>query len=601
MPMNTLKHRYVHILAVLHVGLLRLLRRLTINDNSFLIFTAAIIGVLSALGNAALRISINAMDKLFFEDIFHWLGLSYDFPGRLLLFLMPVMGALLILPLLWKYPQECSGYGLPSLLENVIFKNAIIKPRVIFLRTITTAVTLGSGGSAGREGPIVAIGAAIGSTIGQFLKMSGSRMKVLVACGAAGGISAAFDAPIAGSMFALEIILMGDLAVYSFSPIVISAAVAAVISRAIFEKDIELLAPAFQMTSFNEFYLYCLLGLVAGLVAIVYVRLYYVFFDRFQNAPLPVWQKVLLGSMLLGAMGVAFPQVLGVGYKWMNEAILGQMPVLLMLALVFLKMIATGITLGSGLSGGVFGPSLFIGLMLGGAFGSMVGDIFPDWDHMASYALIGMGTMVAAASHAPLTAIFLLFEITGDFNIVLPVMFSCMIATSVVKMMGQESIDTVPMIRKGYRLAQGKDVTIMQRLKVRNLEKKNVDAIPVSMSFGSIQHLIARSSQMDFPVLDEEGRLVGILSFQDIRKVMFEEGLEDILVAQDLATTDVVTVHVDDNLQDALEKFGIRDFDHLPVVDSQGRLDGMISRRDIMQAYQREVQRQALRESGGTH
>lgn len=593
---SRLKRKYIKGLATAHVRFLQLVSLLRINDNTFLIIMAAIIGVASALFNALFRVSISAMEKLFFEDAFHYLGVSYDFPGRLLLILIPVAGALIILPLLLKYPKESSGYGMPSLLENVIFKNAIIHPRVIFLRTITTAVTLGSGGSAGREGPIVAIGAAIGSMLGQFLKMSGSRMKVLVACGAAGGISAAFDAPIAGSMFALEIMLMGDLAIFSFSPIVISAAVAAVVSRAIFEKDIEIVTPAFEMASAQEYFLYAILGLLVGVVAMIFIRVYYNIYDRFQASPWPVWRKVMFGAFLVGVMGVAFPQVMGVGYRWMNDALLGEISIYLLLALVFVKMIATGVTLGSGLSGGVFGPSLFIGLMLGSAFGMGCNMLFPFEVHAPSYAMVGMGAMVAAASHAPLTAIFLLFEITGDFNIVLPTMFACMIGTSLVKMMGQESIDTIPMIRRGYRLAGGKDLTIMQRLKVANVETKNCDAIAESMSFKQIQMLIAHSSQMDFPVLDSDGKLVGILSFQDIRKVMFEEGLDDILVAKDLATTDVVTVLNDENLQDALEKFGIRDFDHLPVVDKEGKLEGMISRRDIMQAYNREVQKLALRQ-----
>ncbi|MBB5021600.1 chloride channel protein [Desulfurispira natronophila] len=589
-------HRRAHLKLVgkAHRGVLRGIERLNINDNTFLIIMAAFIGVFSALCYAFFRVSINAMEKLFFEDIFNHLGISYDFPGRLLLFFIPIIGALLIMPLIVRYPKEASGYGLPGLLENVIFKNAVIPPKVILLRTLTTSVTLGCGGSAGREGPIVTIGAALGSAFGQFLKLSGDRMRILVACGAAGGIAAAFDAPIAGAMFALEIMLLGNLAVYSFSPIVISAGVATVTTRAIFEKDIEFTVPAFTMVSLNEFYLYCILGIITGLVAVIFIRLYYHITDRFDRAQIPVWQKVLLGASLLGAIGVLFPQVFGVGYKWMNEALMGNMALYLMLALVFLKMIATAVTLGCGLSGGVFGPSLFIGLMLGGSFAAIVNMILPGTVHEASYAMVGMGAMVAAASQAPLTAIFLLFEMTGDFNIVLPTMFACMISVSMMKILKQESIDMVPLTRKGYKFSGGKDVTVMQRLKVRDVETKNCDAIPESMSFRQIQMLIARSSQMDFPVLDQDGKLVGIISFQDIRKVIFEEGLDDLIVARDIATTDLITVKVDDTLQEALEKFTIRDYDHLPVVESDGTLHGLISRQKILQAYNNEIQRIAL-------
>ncbi|WP_049871081.1 chloride channel protein [Desulfurispirillum indicum] len=590
------KRTYLKILGKGHMGLLKLIERINLNDNTFLILMAAGIGVFSALCNAFFRISITAMEKLFFEDIFHYFGVSYDFPGRLLLFFIPIIGALIIMPVIIRYPKESSGYGLPGLLENVIFKNAVIAPKTILLRTFTTSVTLGSGGSAGREGPIVAIGAAIGSAFGQLFRISGNRMRILVACGAAGGISAAFDAPIAGAMFALEIMLLGNLAVYSFSPIVISAGVATVTTRAIFEKEVEFFLPAFTMVSLQEFYLYCLLGLVAGLVAVGYIRLYYHITDRFERLNVHIGVRLLIGAALLGAIGVAFPQVFGIGYKWMNEALMGHIPLYLMLSLVLLKIVATAVTLGSGFSGGVFGPSLFIGLMLGGSFASIANMLLPGTIDMPSYAMVGMGAMVAAASQAPLTAIFLLFEMTGDFNIVLPTMFACMISVSLMKILKQDSIDMVPLTRKGYRFSGGKDVTIMQRLSVRDVETRNCDAIPESLPFRQIQMLIAKSAQMDFPVLNHQGQLVGIISFQDIRKVIFEEGLDDLIVARDIASTDLITVHVNDNLQDALEKFTIRDFDHLPVVDDEGKLHGMISRQKILQAYNNEVQRIALQE-----
>jgi CIC family chloride channel protein len=563
-----------------------------ISDQTFLVITSMIVGLLSSMAYILLRKTVDGAHWLIFVQGHNLLGLAGEHWTLFLIPLLPVAGALLLIPLSLLFPGQVNGYRFPKFLEQVNIQGGFIKARTILISILAPAVTIGSGGSAGLEGPIAQVGGAIGSNMGHLFKVSGNRMKVLVACGVAGGIAAAFNAPIAGVLFALEIVLLGDFSLSNFSPIVISSGIATVISRGYFGEN-----PIFQVREYAvvsnwELLLYVLMGVQIGISAVIYIVFFYKtsdFFDRLKLHPL---LKPVLGAFLVGLIGIFYPQVMGHGYEVINAALRGEIFYKLMILLVLLKMLATSFSLGSGGAGGMFGPALYIGVMIGGGFGGIVHNFFPDHTAPAgAYALVGMGAFLAAVTHAPLTAIFLLFEITQDYRIILPIMFASVVGTLISRALKHDSIDTETLTRNGINLHAGREVNILQSIRVQEVMSRKVTKIPEHMPFDMILDIATKSDILYFPVVDGDGKMIGILSFQDLKESIFEEDLKKFIVARDICYTNVITVTPDENLDSAMGKFGLMDIEILPVVDPADpqELLGMISRRDVISAYNRAL------------
>ena len=556
-----------------------------------LLFLGGLIGLCSGLGSEFFRWLILFLKEMFFYGRFEILSIAPSVPWYFLP-LIPMAGGLIIGPLSHFFPTEAKGHGVPEVMQSIALKNGIIKPRTILLRTFASAVCIGSGGSAGREGPIVQIGSSIGSALGQLFNMSAERIKILVGCGAAGGIAATFNAPLAGVIFSMEIIL-GVFSISTFTPIVISSVTATVVSHAFHGNTPAFIVPSYQIVSYWEILFYIILGLLSGLIAWFYIVTLYWSEDYFEKKiNIHPVLKPAIGGLLIGCLAIFLPQIMGNGYEAMDMALNGQMVWYITFILIFMKIIATSITLGSGGSGGVFAPSLFIGAMLGGTFGSLVHFIFPDITATkGAYALVGMGSVIAAAAHAPMTNILILFELTNDYKIILPIMASCIIATSVVRYLSKDSIYTLKLRRRGINIQQGREVSIMGSIKVGDVMDRKVETILETTPFKRILAIFSKSTNSYFPVVNSKHKMVAILSFSDIREVMFEEGLKDLVVAKDLAATDVISLSPKDNLNKALEKFVAIDVAQLPVVDSknQDRVIGMLSRGDLISAYNKKV------------
>ncbi len=556
-----------------------------------LLFLGGLIGLCSGLSSEFFRWLILFLKEMFFYGRFEILSIAPSVPWYFLP-LIPMAGGLIIGPLSHFFPTEAKGHGVPEVMQSIALKNGIIKPRTILLRTFASAVCIGSGGSAGREGPIVQIGSSIGSALGQLFNMSAERIKILVGCGAAGGIAATFNAPLAGVIFSMEIIL-GVFSISTFTPIVISSVTATVVSHAFHGNTPAFIVPSYQIVSYWEILFYIILGLLSGLIAQLYIVTLYWSEDYFEKKiNIHPVLKPAIGGLLIGCLAIFLPQIMGNGYEAMDMALNGQMVWYITFILIFMKIIATSITLGSGGSGGVFAPSLFIGAMLGGTFGSLVHFIFPDITATkGAYALVGMGSVIAAAAHAPMTNILILFELTNDYKIILPIMASCIIATSVVRYLSKDSIYTLKLRRRGINIQQGREVSIMGSIKVGDVMDRKVETILETTPFKRILAIFSKSTNSYFPVVNSKHKMVAILSFSDIREVMFEEGLKDLVVAKDLAATDVISLSPKDNLNKALEKFVAIDVAQLPVVDSknQDRVIGMLSRGDLISAYNKKV------------
>ena len=574
-----------------------------ISENTFLIILAVIIGVLGGLGNYAFRQTIEFVNWGLFEQSERLLDISlqeWSF-RRLAVMIFPAIGGLLLIPLWYWFGDDLKG-GFSGFLQRVNLGGAKLRLRPIFTRGFGAALTIGSGGSAGQEGPIAMIGGAIGSQFGQAFKMSGDRLKVLVACGAAAGVAATFNAPIAGVFFAQEIVLLASFELASFTSIVIASGMATVVSRALLGNTSELFAPQYVVQSFWEFGLYVLLGLLIGVLAAAFTDVHFRIKDRIAAIPIHPLLKPAAGGLAVGVIGVIFPQVFGNGYQFIETVLIGggdgqALTWYLLGALVVAKAVATSITLGSGMPGGLFAPSLFLGAMSGGAFGHLAAKLFP----MAgitpgAYALVGMGAFLAAATHAPMTAIFLLFEITDSYEVIIPIMLSCVIGTAMARHFKKDSLETFELARAGIDLEAGKERNIMKSLRVGEVMVREVDTIPESMTLGQFANFIEQTKHTNFPLVNVRGELTGIISVQDFMGVVFERDLMDLVVVKELATTKVITVHEDEDLDQAMRKIGYRNIEQLPVVDREthSRLLGIISRRDMVSAYNRVLMSRTL-------
>jgi CIC family chloride channel protein len=429
-----------------------------------------------------------------------------------------------------------------------------------------------------------------------------------VACGAAGGIAATFNAPIAGVLFALEVIL-GQFSVRYFSTVVISSVTASVIGRIAFGNVPAFAVPTYALVSPWELVLYGLLGVLAAPVAVAFVRILYWFEDRFDEwRALPDYLKTPIGGGLLGLTGLLFLQLnrnqgwnvpgdpvsfFGVGYEAMEWALLGQGTVLLLLGLTAVKILATSLTIGSGGSGGVFAPSLFIGSMLGGAFGHVSHSLFPNVTATpGAYALVGMAAIFAGAARAPITSVLILFEMTDDYRIILPLMLATVVSTILAEYLSRESIYTLKLLRRGVRLEQGRDIDVMQGVLVGEAMTTDVDTVSSDLSLVELEQIFADSHHHGFPVLDEHGELVGVVTLQDLARAAERGSLEGFTVG-DIATRSVLTVYPDEPMWVALKRLGTRDVGRLPVVDrgSPRRLVGLIRRSDIVRAYRVGISR----------
>ncbi len=566
------------------------IKNLLLLDHNMLVL-AAILGFLAGFASTVFRWMIDFFGAIFSADGLSMLGITssiYPF----VLPLMPMLGGWIIGFICKFFPDAVNENGVHKVMQSVALTDGKIRKHTILTCAATSSISIGSGGSAGREGPTVQIGSAVGSAIGQILHLSSERVRVLVGCGAAAGIAASFNAPLAGVLFALEIIL-GDFTIHTFSPIIIASVIGTVTGRALEGNAVTFQVPVHELVSYTEIIFYLFLGLLCGLAARLFTATYFYAHHYFEEkVNIPQIAKPALGGLIVGLISILLPQVLGNGYDFMEQALTGEMLWGLALVLIFMKMVSTSITLGSGGMGGIFAPSLFIGAMIGTVFGTGVHWLAPGITATPeTYAVVAMGAVAGAVMQAPLTNILMLFELTNDYTLILPIMVCCIVATYSFRAFTPHSIYVQKLLDHGINIQHGREVSILNSILVKDVMNTNVTSIPERMPFRKILETISYSKNFYFPIVDEQGDMTGILSFSDIREVFFEKGLEDLVVASELATHKVVTLTPENNLNEAMKKFAKLDVEQLPVVrgDDPLKVIGMVTRGDVIASYNREV------------
>jgi CIC family chloride channel protein len=570
----------------------RITRRLNqteLPESAIIIITALVVGVGAGIGAYIFRRLIDFIFQLSFVQIAGFLSpiTPYQY------ILIPAAGGLIVGVLIYKYAQEAKGHGVPEVMEAVALRGGRIRPRVAVVKALASSVCIGTGGSVGREGPIAQIGSALGSTVGQLLNLSDERVRNLVACGAAGGIAATFNAPIAGAIFALEVILGQFHATY-FGAVVISAVTADVIAQTLEGNLRAFTVPQYSLVSPWELLFYALLGVIAAFLSVLFSRSLYASEDLFEKLRLPEYIKPAMGGALLGVVGILtyksgdIPRIFSVGYDSINAALANNFTLQLTLALLFLKMLATLITLGSGGSGGVFAPSLFMGAMLGATFGQAVNFLFPNITAPAgAYALVGMAAFFGGAAHAPVTAILILFEMTGDYQIILPLMLTTVISTLISRLLSKDSIYTLKLSRRGVHLEQGQDIDVMQGVNVHEIMTTDVDTVSADLPVPYLANIFDETHHHGLPVSDDSGNLLGVVSLQDLEKALSEPDFENRKVIDIATTKDLLVAYPGESVWEALRRLSIRDVGRLPVLENRDsrKLVGIIRRSDIVRAY----------------
>lgn len=539
----------------------------------------------------------------------HWVQqwVRSDFFGQffnLYYFAFPIVGILLTVLLRGLF-KEPIGEGIPSTLFAISRRRALIKPFRMYASLITSSITVGFGGSVGLEGPTVSTGAALGSNIARVMRLNFKQRILLISCASAGAISAIFNAPIAAIIFTIEIFSL-DLTLASLIPLLLASVSGAVMS--IFMQGNHYLFHFKNLEAFSVGQLpwYILLGVLTALASVYFQRVYQ-FFDRRFTRMKGRWRKWALGSTALGLSIWLVPPLYGEGYETINALLNGEpekiigysffrdfawdnqyLILVLLLGLVFLKAFAVVFTLGAGGVGGIFAPSLFMGAALGFSFAYLMPLLGLPVLNTTNFALVGMGGLIAGVLHAPLTAIFMIAEITGGYDIFLPLMLVAAISFLVTRSIEPHSIYTQLLAKRGDLLTHNKDQAVLTLLELDKVLENNFSKIHPDMPLGELVEVVSTSRRNLFPVLDQEENLVGVLTLDDFRHLMFDQSLYATIYVRELMSPPPALIQEGDDMRSVMQKFQETDAWNLPVVKGR-RYRGFVSKSKLFSAYRRKL------------
>jgi len=552
---------------------------------SVLLGIAAVAGLVGGLGAIAFRLLIEGFHSLFFFKVLP--AVSYEVGGiNLGYILLPVLGALLIAPLVKKYP-ELRGNGVPEVIEGVIFKSGKIGAKLALLKTIATAISIGSGAPLGREGPAAFIGAALDSALAEKLPKPQAR-KLITTCGLAAGIAGTFNTPLAGAMFALEVIYMGAITI-NLVPIFVSAIIGNAITLVVLHQPARfpILNPNISVLEGLPFYF--ILGIILGLIGYAYTRALYMatdFFDAFSDR-YSFEIRLLVGALGVGLIGMLLPSqgIFGIGFGGIKEALLGKFTLEMLIILALAKMTATLLAISSGFSGGIFAPSLFIGTMLGSAFGMVISHFAHA--NVEAYALAGMAGFFSAATQAPLTQIIMITEMSGSYAYSPAVALTSVVAFITARVFFRgSSIYTIKLERRGIRVKTGRPL-LLETIVVHEIMTDEAVKIHMKRPLMEVEKVIASTGHDFLPVVDDEGRVVGIIGVPDI--LGKPTSLKKLPVER-VMRREFVVVNPNETAQDALDKILMNDQNLLPVVDNERKLIGVVTKKDIYRAYYEAIE-----------
>lgn len=581
------------------ISLFKVIRN-RLSARQFEVLVAIIVGISAGLLAVILKTTVHLIQNtLTNEHVF----LHNDTPYMIF---YPLFGILLTVYFVQKHLKGNLGRGVSNILYEIAQKSALVKRHKIYSHIVTSALTVGFGGSVGLEAPIVITGSAVGSNIATNFKLGYRDRSLFLGCGAAAGIAAVFNAPIAGVMFAMEV-LLSEVTISSFIPLIIAAACGGLFSKIVLkEQSLFAFETQLEFNYENTFY-YLLLALVCGIISLYYIRVSHAISGVFQKLPLSIWGKAIVGGVGLAALIYIFPSLFGEGYasiyaithgssekilenSLFNDSLKNEWVLIAFIgAIVLIKPIAASITLSSGGNGGNFAPSLFVGAYLGFFFVRLLNKIFEANLLETNFTIVGMAGILSGVMYAPLTGIFLIAEVTGGYNLIIPLMIVSTLSHFFVRTFEPYSPEVRSMIDKGEVFSRDKDRNILLLLKTSNLIETDIKTILPTASLRQLTDLIKSSQRNIFAVTNAENQLEGIITLDDVREVMFQTTLYDTMTVRQLMHEPPSVVRLNESMSDAMKKFDKTEAWNLPVVDEDNSYIGFISKSSVFSKYRTQL------------
>ncbi len=572
-----------------------LIRRMERSPRAGPMVLAAVVGLGAGLAAVGFSVLVELSDYFFLDMVKdEWLGGLP--PARLIL--IPAIGGLLVGPITYLLAPGARGHSVPEVMSALDSRAGRLPATDALAKIAAAAITIGSGGAVGRQGPVVFLGASFGSLAGRALAANERTMRLLAAAGAAGGFAGIFNAPIAGVFFALEVLLR-RFSTRNFSVVVLSAVVATVTAIQLRGDELAIPVPSYDFSNALATPLFAVLGVGCGILGVVFIRLFYWIEDRFTRVSgLPGWLLPAIGGAMVGALALLDSSILGIREDARDSALLGNEAIEAMLLLLLLKMAATSITAGSGGSGGVFFPTLFMGAMVGGVFGEVGNLLLPDIvEEPGAFASVGMAATFAAASRAPITSVLFLVEMTDDFGLMVPLLIAVAAATFVSQLLSRGTIYSIKAERLGVQIEEDVEPTnVMAQLRVSDAMSPMMEAFGPDATVDEITLAFEGDPDPIALVVRDNGEIYGILTGADVGEAL-AHGEQD-ATAADICNTRMRTIHPDQTLHEALNVFTSQNLRALPVVeeDNPWQPAGLLRRADIMRAYAAAVDRRASRD-----
>lgn len=569
-----------------------------IKERHFLLFVCFIVGILTAVAAYFLKTAINFF-HIFITENFSQENLNYSY------LLFPIVG-ILIAGIYVKYiVKDDISHGVTKILFAISQRKSRIKPHNMHSSLVASSITIGFGGSVGAEAPIVLTGSAIGSNLGRYFKLEQQSLMILVGCGAAGAIAGIFKAPIAGILFVIEVLLL-DLTMSSILPLLVTAVTATVVSYILTGMD-----AMFAFTLVEEFTLeripfVILLGILCGILSLYVIRCMSWLENIFHK--LPHWKRFMLGGVMLSVLIFLFPPLFGEGYNTINTLLAGgdafrtltnesffynlenkwAIVAFLFLVIIF-KVFATSATNGGGGTGGVFAPTLFLGCIAGFVFSYIINQLgYTSYLPQENFALMGMSGVMAGVMHAPLTGMFLIVELTGGYDLFLPLMIVSLVSYATILIFEKHSIYAIRLAKRGELITHHKDKAVLTFLKIEDLLEKNIPTVSPDMTLGQMVKVISNSNRNIFPVVNNENKLLGLVLMNDIRNIMFRPELYEKFTVEKFMVGSPAKIEINKSMEDVMYTFEKTKAWNLPVVDEKGEYVGLLSQSSVFNSY-REV------------
>lgn len=571
-----------------------------VSNNNFIIILSIIIGAISGIAAVTLKSSVHLIQG-FLEKNLDVTGINYLYLGY------PLIGIGLTVLISKFILKEQLGHGITQVLYSISKNSSIIRRTMMYSRMVTSAITVGFGGSVGLEAPIVVTGSAIGSNLGRLTHLNYKKRTLLIACGASGAISAIFNSPIAGVIFAIEVILT-DVTVNKFIPILIASVVGSLVSIILLGDDILFSFKLQDPFLASHVHFYILLGIACGIISVHFTRLTYLIENLISKVKSST-NRALLGGIGLALIILIFPPIYGEGYKTIKLLLAGQeqdifqrslfysfgnqsvVVILFLFSIIVIKPVASALTLGSGGSGGIFAPSLFMGGIAGYLFARTTNFIFPVEISTSNFTLVGMCGVMSGVLHAPLTAIFLIAEITSGYTLFVPLMLVSAISFVTISYFEKHSLYTKSLIETGDLIQHDKDRQVLSLINLKKIIESDVMTIKPDATLHDLVQLVKKSKRNIFPVLNEEKGLEGIITLDDIREVMFDQEAQEKMYVSSFMQQPPTTVHPGDDMKTVMNKFEVTQAWNLPVI-KEGKYIGLLSKSRIFNAYRKKLIRQ---------